>query len=114
MCSILVGGWSLKISKIRDFLAHGRITRDDIDKGTPHLDSTRQVGPETTSVKVLIVVGGCGKLEFKIRKIGDVLARRRITRDHIDKQTPCLDSGHQIGPEKTLGEILIIVDGCGV
>src|SRR5437667_5144483 len=55
----------LKIAEFVDILGCGKTTSDAITKQTPQLDSAHQLGPETTSVEFLIVVGVCRKLEFK-------------------------------------------------
>jgi len=59
---------SWKLSTIRDILACTQGTSKAIDKQMPRLDSAHRIGPNTLLVQILIVVGGCQKLEFKNRE----------------------------------------------
>jgi len=65
---IIVGGHQkleLKNTKIGDILACGSRTSNAMVKRRPELDSAHQIGLNTLWVRILIVVGGCQKLELK-------------------------------------------------
>jgi len=81
-------------------------------KRIPPLDLAHRIGPITLWVWILIVVGGCGKLDLKIAKIEHVLACATGTSNAMAKWMPRLDSAHQIGLNTLWVWILIVVGGC--
>ena len=102
----------LKNEKIGDILACGTGTSNAMAKWTPRLDSAHQIGPNTLWVWILIVVGGCRKLELKNSKIRNILACGTRTSHAMAKRTPRLDSAHRIGVNTPLVRFIIVVGGC--
>ena len=90
-----------------------------MDKQTPQLDSACWIGLEIMLQDFLIVVENGGKGEnkssrnFSAPEIGNAFAYSYTTKGAMDKRRWQADSAHQIGPETTLQDFLIVVENGG-